>query len=265
VYDPGGLPRAGVGVQVGHEHPPFQHSVIAAMARTDEHGEYVIHDLPAAVHLAVLEIDGRFDGRGAVERRRVTVEKGGEHRVDFGSPRGEPRWSGRVLNAFDEIFPGTGRLRLRRERTGVERWAPIDDHGRFDVAFSPGAWELVVHATGSPGAGFALGTIELPSDDLERDVVVPGARLVGRVVRQAGGAAPRNLQVSVRPKGHDYPAAFRKVQTDGAGAFVIDGLEPGAWTVAVYPGRLVEGDTTEVVLAPGERLVRLDLRWTASR
>jgi len=263
VYYHNGQPRGGAGVQVVNEQPDAHHLVIAAIARTDAHGEYRIEDLPAAAWLVLMDDDGRFDGRGLVERARVETVSGGEHVVDFGTPRGLPLWSGRVLNAFGEPFPGTGQLQLLQELTGAARMGPIDDHGHFMLAFSAGTFDLAVHVTGSPGGGFELSPVELPAHDLERDVVVPGARLAGRVVAADGAATSlADLRVSAREKGHDYPAAFRTVTTGADGTFRLDGLAPGTWVVGIYPGRLVEGQTIEVTLAPSERVVELELRWT---
>jgi hypothetical protein len=260
VLDAAGQPRAGAGIQVCHLRPDAQRLIIAALARTDGRGEYEIEDFAPGDYVVVMDPDGRFDGRGEFEQQDVRVSEAGEHVVDFGSLDGTPLWRGRVLNVFGEPFPGTGRLRLVREREGSKLGAPIDASGRFAVAVEAGTWRVVVHATGCPGGGFDVGTVDLPGQDLERDVVVPGARLAGRIVAPAGRSVAADLMISARPKGHDYPAAFRRVSPDPEGAWRLDGLEPGVWVVGVYPGELVEGDLVEVSIAPGEQEVRLDLR-----
>jgi len=90
-------------------------------------------------------------------------------------------------------------------------------------------------------------------------VIVPGARLSGRLVVPAGLSASH---VSVRPKDHDYPAAFRDAVVNEDGTYVLDGLQAGTWVVGVWPHRLVEGDTVEVTIAEGEPGVRFDLNVT---
>jgi hypothetical protein len=54
------------------------------------------------------------------------------------------------------------------------------------------------------------------------------------------------------------------VDTDDEGRFFLDGLEPGTWLVGTWPGQFI-GGLQEVVIAPGEIRVELDLHWTAGR
>jgi hypothetical protein len=263
VHDALGEPRAGVGVQAVNHQANAQYLYIAAFTRTDAHGEYRIEDLPADTTLVVMDSDGRFDGRGDVQQQVIELASWEVRELDFGSPLGTPRWSGFVRNALGEPFPGTGILKLERELDGLFASTPIGDDGAFEIAAAPGVWQLVVHAAGSPGSGFELGEIELPDRDLVRDVVVPGARLTGRVLTRAGEpvrADPAGwLTISVRPLGHDYPAAFRHADLEADGLFRLDGLQAGRWVVGVHPGALAQGETTEVTIAEGDALVVLDL------
>ena len=117
--------------------------------------------------------------------------------------------------------------------------------------------------TGSPSGGFDLGELVLGSEDREEDLVVPGIRLQGTLSppdEVVGDPLKHSwTTVSVRPQGHDYPAAFRRVNVDAAGRWFIDGLEPGTWVVSIWPGELAGTPTLEVELKPGDREVVLDL------
>ncbi len=265
------LPRAGLSVRA--RVPDASHFVLTAMAQTDEHGDYAVGDLAAGRHDVVLDPDGRFDGLGQIQQQVVELAAGQERVVDFGSAAPAPIWSGRVLNALGEPFGGipppgsradrTASLQLVSHADGSIIRASIGPDARFQVGFRPGSWQVTAWVPGCPDGGLVIGGIELPPNDLVRDVVIPGARLRGRITRASEPdrkLAPDDVKVSVRLKGHDYPSAFREVLIDADGGYHIDGLEAGAWTVSVYPGRFVEGDTVEVTIGVSDSVVVQDLK-----
>jgi len=261
VFDDAGRPRSGVGVQASFTAPESRgKSLVSANALTNARGEYRIEGLAALDYFVVLEPDGRFDGFGEVRRLWIRLGAGEDREVDFGSRLPSPRWSGRVLNAFEEPFLGKPRLELERENQLERLSTQVGSDGKFQLAISRGRWSVRVFATGSSDAGFELGSVDLPDTDVMRDIIVPGARVQGQV--SAGSNGPsllEDLQVSLRPKGHDYPAAFRIVNVSADGSFSIDGLEPGVWVFGVWPGELA--GPVELTIPEGVRSLRQDLSW----
>jgi RNA polymerase sigma-70 factor (ECF subfamily) len=269
VYDERGRPRVGVGIQVCYATPDAAWMVLAATTLTNELGDYFVGDLTKREYEVVMDPACRFDGRGNVEVKRVALAANEELVVDFGSFAPAPIWTGRVLNAFGEPFECSAcRLRIDMDGGGDRITTPVAADGSFSVAFRPGTWHLTAFVPGCSDGGHVLGKIELPPTDLVRDVVVPGARLRGKITfeeRAGGKPMTRERSISARPKGHDYPAAFRDVLVGAGGNYRIDGLEPGTWILSVYPGRFVEGETIEVTIAPTDTMVVLDLRLQGRR
>lgn len=245
-------------------------SGVTSLAETDARGEYRTGDLWATDYVerggrpqttdydVVVESDRRFDGRGAVQRRVVSLRSWEERVVDFGG--GGTRWSGRLLNAFDEPFAGTPRLELSSFADSVT--APVGPDGRFQCACDPGRWRVRAFAAGCPAGGFDLGEVEVPAYDFAQDLIVPGTRLQGRILAvRDGQVLPEELTISLCPKGHDYPAAFRDATTAGDGAYSIDGLSPGEWLIGAWPGALEA--PLEITILEGVRELDQELRWVA--
>jgi hypothetical protein len=89
---------------------------------------------------------------------------------------------------------------------------------------------------------------------------VPGTRLMGTLrPARPDQALPADCGIQVRPKGHDYPAAFRRATLAADGRYWIDGLTPGEWHVSVWPGALLEAPRITLLEGMGE--LALDLTW----
>ena len=264
VWDETGRPRAGVGIQAALLDEPIVRIPVAAFALTDELGRYRIEHLAAGEHRVTMDPDARFDGFGEPVQRTVELERGQELTLDFGSAEGTASWEGNLLNAFGQPFPGTGRLWLRGpagEAVGV----PVGGDGRFECALTPGAWHVNADVLGAPSGGFDLGEIVLDGMPRESDLVVPGARLEGRLFRSDGELATCTIDshplVGVRPSGHDYPGAIRQLGAETDGTYRFDGLEPGTWVVTTWPvGLDAPDDRLVVTIGEDDRLVTLDLR-----
>jgi hypothetical protein len=262
VFDALGRERAQVGVQIYSEKAD-NFFYIAAHTLANERGEYEVGDLAAGPYIAVMEPDGRFDGRGEVERIPLELRAGEARIVDFGSPSPAPHWTGRVLNALGEPI-SSGSLFLVNERDGRQLVGEVGADGRFDLIFAAGSWKVSARVAGCPYAGFAFGVRELPAHDIDSDLTVAGARLrIHLIEPDVPGTSPRAepLDVSVRPEGDDYPAAFRSTTLRADGVRVIDGLEPGVWTVSVHPGTFEEGDTVKVTIGSDPSAVDVHVRW----
>ncbi|MBL8857968.1 MAG: carboxypeptidase regulatory-like domain-containing protein [Planctomycetes bacterium] len=261
VFDSAGRPSPGISIAVEPAVPdPQTKLLINVYARTNDHGEFEIGALAAGDYAVVLERDGRFDGFGDVERRSVTLAAGETRRVQFGDEGLGARWHGRVLNEFSNPFEGTGRLQLER-RDGVgARTTTIAVDGGFTLPVTAGEWNILVHVTGAPEAGHDLGRIVLDGLDVERDLIVPGARVAGRVTGLAPDllADPSGAPVlSFHREGEDFPAAFRSVSLHRDGTYAIDAVGPGRWVASLWPVAF-DGDSVTVDVLEGVRIVQRD-------
>lgn len=254
------LPDVVVGV-LSRDSDPDSRLLLSAFAVTDRYGEFEVVDLASGRYEVVFEPDARFDGLGDVERHAIVLARGGTAVVRFGPSGRAVRWRGRVTNAAGDPFEGRGSLVLTAADARSERSTTIDASGRFEIAFSSGAWHARAFLCGAPEAGFDLGVFELADHDLERDLVVPGAQLRGRVLGLTGAeladTAAAHL-VSAHREGHEYPAAIRTVSLRADGTFVLDAVEEGTWVISTWPRALV-GTGSLLVHVPAAGVVNLDL------
>ena len=265
VFDADGQPWVGVGVQASNLHSDAHFTFLATQAVTDDDGGYEIGDLAHGQYSVVMEPDGKFDGFGAPQSRRIKLAQGELGVLDFGSFLGLPKWRGRVLNASLEAFLGTGLLSLREVDGDGRASVKIEVGGHFEFPFSPGTWHVMARVTGAPDMGFDLGEVELQAEDTHRDLVVPGLRVTGTltppdVVDERSTRPHSWTQISFRPVGADYSAAIRIVNVDSEGRYLIDGLEAGDWTVGIWPGRLEGDQPVEFTLHEGQGTLELQLR-----
>lgn len=177
-----------------------------------------------------------------------------EHRrLDFGRPRPLPHWRGSVVTRAGTAHLGGATISLRPLNGGLFRRVTSAD-GRFELRLLPGNYTVDLALHEHDERGILLGEFTIRDQDLERDLVLPGASLVGRV-RHASGRTPRQdppLSIGVRPEGHDYPAAIRHAWVGPGGNFTIDGLEPGAYRLTTHPLPLLQGDWLPVEISSAE-------------
>ena len=151
-------------------------------------------------------------------------------------PSGVPVAGARVAESTGR----TGRSQVMfggGDRGGVE----TDAEGRFQLEdLAVGGHSLVAHSAGwAPSASFAVDL--MPAQALA-DVVLElrvGGRIVGEVFDESGAPIPgRRVSYGNNPLqigfgGGDAASAT----TDSAGHFVLEHVEPGAWSVTASPGQ----------------------------
>lgn len=233
-----GLARAGVSVAVSDAVKTGSGHYAAAHTETDDDGRYSIGSLAAGSHFVMYDADELFNGGGDTERKRVELAAGEIAVVDFGGREATTVWTGRVLNAFGEPFPGTSSVSFTDERTNASTMATCDAEGRFERRISNGAWRVNVRAAGCSNAGYDMGKVVLDGKALQRDLVIGGTRLRGRVL--ADTVAEKNPATDERyclvlARHKEWGPHFdrRAYTVFPAGDYLIDGLEPGTWQIAV--------------------------------
>jgi hypothetical protein len=238
----GGAPRADEPVVA------FSFAGRVRTAKTDARGEYAIRGLAPGAYFVSLgvEMRARMGGRGGAPRvdaqaqsgglgftaKTANVEAGREARVDFGA-EAQAIVSGRVTRGDAPVadqsvqfFPDGNALGLRGVQT--------DADGRYRVELAPGKYMIRVENLSEP--------IEVPPDlgRLEHDLRLPQGALAGRTVNAATGEPVRarvSLYRAERSGSADSLAGVLGAlagegSANGAdGAFRIDGLAPGLYTV----------------------------------
>jgi hypothetical protein len=209
-----------------------------------------------------IDLDIDDDGVDEIFSRGV-LATGNARRVDFGQPLPSPRWRGSLRIATGAIRRGGATLLARNDgRPPTFREYPVEEDGSFDIGLIPGPYAIAVQLNPYDESEILLGDVRIHAEDLEQDLILPGARLSGRMYRVDGEALPASTDVSVgvRREGANYAAAVRHARVEPAGSFTIDALEPGVYLVNAHP-LVVDGgvDSLRVELLPGELEVVLDV------
>jgi hypothetical protein len=141
---------------------------------------------------------------------------------------------------------------------------PVEEDGSFDIGLIPGPYAIGVQLNPYDDSEILLGDVRVHAEDLEQDLILPGARLSGRLYRVDGDAlaAHTDVSVGVRKEGANHPAAVRHARIEPDGSFAFDALEPGAYLVNPVNGPFVlDGgvDSLRVEILPGETEVVLEV------
>jgi len=262
VYDDVGVPvadaRIVAALQVQRNH---EWRVFSSVAWTDARGAYGLGELPAGTYLVGMRRDGRASDPNQDETVEAGVSIGARKIVDFGRERPKPAWRGIVKARTGEPASG-GRIELEGSEEGRKFEFFYDATGSFRVAVLPGRYAARVRAVGDPMRLVDLGEVDVPEGGLERDLVLPGTRIRGIALDARTGApfaVEMEQSISLRPAGHDYPAAIGEARIGRNGEFVFDGVGPGRWIVGAWPLALQgapEGEV-EVTVLEGELQVPL--------
>lgn len=255
VHDLAGRPVPGARVVARQDAPGTQASWFRA--RTDSAGAYRLGGLAGGPeHPVSAMVAEPYVG----ETEPLVVAPDSWRRLDFGSPIGSARWTGVVrVSAGSAVGPGL--LFLTEEDQATARRVVFDDDGRFEVTLPAGVWSVRL----ADPRGLEVGREEL-AGEVARDVVVPGATLLGRI-RYVGSThplarGPEREAVLALEREDGRPSGAALLRGDRSYAFV--GLAPGRYELVVGPWIPVDapGGRRPVELAPGEEQVRLDLDLT---
>jgi len=256
VYDDAGAPAPGTLLQLcrpgyGRNPPPFE-----CFARTDANGFYRLQEVGSGLQALGAHPDGSLATGGT--QKECMVPFTGVVRVDFGASAAEGvLWRGVARNSAGEAVSGPGEIRIHDEGEGAVRTQPLRADGSFELRLRPGSHHLWLQPAGFFPAQVDLGVLEVPAQDLQRDLLVPGARLRLRLTPPAGWEGTPEPSVRARHEG----VALQRLVPLADGSFVHDGLEPGEYVLAVGGLAFAETHAGEYpfTLASGSGELALDL------
>jgi RNA polymerase sigma-70 factor (ECF subfamily) len=268
VHDERGEVLAGIPIRIdgGHE---FQFA-LHAEATSDERGNYAFEELPAGKYFGLVSRDWQAVWPGRMWN--LTLFDGDDLELDMGEPRALAHWRGAVRTASGEAVKSGGTLHLERTESfsfgsvvKTYREVLFDATARFDVLLESGPWHPAVSLQSKPETRRTFEPLEIGKDDLEHDLVLPGARLSGTVYDSvtleplAGYAGV--LQVSVHRASSNYPGALQSVEIDESAHFAIDMLDEGDWVLTVFPLEVAAaGAKLEFTIGPNQTEKQLDVQ-----
>lgn len=202
---------------------------------------------------------------------RVTIQSGETITLHL-RLGGEVR-SGRVTLRGRGV-PARLNFQLRKERSrqdSVMSTATADEEGRFVCVLAGGAYRAEILPE-RPGVGAAVRSIDVDRRESTLEIRLPEGRIEGSVVdsqsRPQAGADITAFMVPEIPNGSDDDAgltASSRALSDGQGAFALDGLVPGAWSLKATHGSRGSGAVLATVAADSTRSgVVLSLREKCS-
>ena len=247
-----GEPVEGARVQVSHI---ADRAVIVVWS--DSLGAYSVEGLQAGSYWFSVDFDG--DPWGPSEHMsRLALEEDELRRMDIGRPEGLATVSGVLRDRAGNPVEGRGRSQptLHVERIDVQDYRPVQvgEAGRFDTPLEAGSYSIHASVNGHIDRLLVAQRLDIDLADVDRDLVVPGTTIRGRVL---GSASDSEMGVRAHRPGETSPSSFHRTVVDGSGEFALHGLGPGAWRVGPFGAKLVEFVDVEVRAEDLE--LRLDL------
>jgi hypothetical protein len=248
VWDDNGAPLKGALVAITMEFERKGAQNFRTTRATADDGSYSMQDLPAGHGWFTVQLTGRWRPNESDLMQRITLSSG-EHRIlDFGAPEPATKWSGALKNSAGDNIRGGARLHLTRVDSNAYSESKIMDDGTFTVLVRPGEYGVGVSLNSNWDHRIELPHVNIPSIDLDHDLIFPGTRITGVVIDEATGQPvdPKfELGIGVRMRNANNGGSGAKL--DDNGRFVVDGIEPGVWLVSSWPIPLVEGDHEIIV------------------
>lgn len=262
VYDDAGAPAPGTLIQLcrpgyGRNPPPFE-----CFTRTDANGFYRLQQVGSGVQALGAHPGGSMASSGT--QKECMVPFTGVVRVDFGSAAQEGvLWRGVARNSAGDAVPGPGEIRIHDAGQDEVRTQPLRADGSFELRLRPGSHHLWIQPAGFFPAQLDLGVCTVPAQNIERDLVVPGARLRLRFTLPVGWEGAPAVTLRARHEG----VALQRLVPLADGSFVHDGLEPGDYVLAVSALAFEQNHAVEypLTLTSGARELTLDLRLELPR
>jgi hypothetical protein len=214
----------------------------APCSQTDAHGHYELRGLSKGTYSIGATAPGYLAGTAA-DGRSIALRIGETRRdVDIVLQSGDYNLIGTVVDATGgPVSHAVVRGERTLEPTAIAE-VETDDQGHFAMSFAAG---LVVLSAGADGYAPAHRVVLAPNFDA-RLTLIPGASLRGHVVLAQTGRPVENAEVRAVLVDRPLSPLIRAGQSDGAGSFEINGLEPGSYVLRAI-GAGLRGDYTDPI------------------
>jgi len=236
VFNPRGGPATGACVSVSH-----MKSETLWEAWTDSVGAYNMEALQEGWHWITVRFEGSLSNSDHM--LQVSLLEGEEKRLDFGSPAGLAVWRGVLRNRAGNAVPGRGlysttHLHFVRAEDHAYSSCMVDGAGRFEHSLAPGKYDVRADRPAHLRRVAVAQEVEVGTVDFERDLVLPGTRVMGRIFDpetgepRTQGDGGRPLAVRARTTNS---TAYHFVPVGADATYILDGLSPGIWRIGSGP------------------------------
>jgi protocatechuate 3,4-dioxygenase beta subunit len=218
-------------------------------------GRFRIEGLLPGDYSATATIEGWAPG----VRSPIAVKDKETARVELKLGRGGLVLSGRVLDVGGGAVGGAKVTAMMRAfgggRAPVLLQSTAGPEGQYKVTLGRGFYGLRVEADGYAAGSDEVFMARHTTKDLR---VVPGARLVGKVVERGSKQPVADAEVSLTTAQRMDPRPPRDAKSDSAGRFEFTALEPGSYEVMARRSLLV-GAGKVVALAPAQSIEDIEV------
>lgn len=241
LWDPQGRPLAGARVTLSRSanEGALRPFVTSSVSSVD--GRYEVLDLPSGECWFVVEPQAA--NVGAVEiMQKISLAVGEARRHDIGSPAGAAVVRGRVLLRDGSPARGGGSLHLERKSDRTYSEVAVDAAGAFASPVASGEYEVSVSFRGCDVERWQAADLAVSRADVAQDFVVDATQVVGSLTATATGLPPEGIdrsQVYVQSAGGGPLRCV--IAIDRTGRFVVGGLHPGRYQLALHPAELELG------------------------
>jgi hypothetical protein len=267
--DEGGRPVEGAALDLipgaGSAAGPLPPPGSARAARSDRQGRFKLQlppgswDLRAgAPGLVATVVRGIVvaPGRGPVDLGTVVLRRGATLEGQVVDPQGQP-----IAGSQVRILPGGGPATARFLAAGAEEECAetlSGADGSFTLTGLPEGQAVTLYVSAEGYLSAARQGIKVPAEQPLRVTLSPGSRIAGRVVDESGAPVTR-AQVLAVHEGDGPGAGGAAGPLDEEGHFVIEGVSPGRFTLAVAVAGFLPAQRRGVEVVAGKDVSGLEL------
>ncbi len=260
VWGEDGAPVVGAVVRVGPAVASVR-GVLLAQTKTDRDGVYEIRRLSAGPAWVTFALTGDLDDETTTHHRRVALEEGRVTTLDFGTARGLVAFQGTVRCEDGTAVTGGGQIILSTKQPSGFLIVRFDAEGHYVQRVAEGVYDVSIWPPGASGLeAYRRETpLSLSGTQVNEDLVLPGARIVGALDPVPAGPATTYLRVQRKADaaGAVRPGSGRSVAVGEDGRYAVFGLAPGTYVVETGPRR---AEPANVEIVEGQAEARVDLR-----
>jgi hypothetical protein len=195
--------------------------------KSDAHGRYAFAQLAPEGYFVSATAAGWVPGRAKAGRPIILETAQAQRGVDIDLSPGGARVTGVVLDATGTPIAGASVRAIRGQHPPISLDLVSNAQGAFAVSWVPGYIELIAEADGYAPA---RGGFFAPRDGVELRLT-PAGSLRGTVVAAGTGQPLSGIEVRALPVRNPSSPIFRSTLSGADGAFVLQGMEPGSFSL----------------------------------